>query len=117
MKKYGIIAVLVAAVAAAGVWGWSALTGRDDSMASSLPADVTMVGRVDLKTLVLDYGLDFADLKDLLFSANKDEKTGIKFQTAAYVFASQGYFGGIVALEDDNDFEAFLKKQGCEVGD
>ncbi|MBQ9560211.1 MAG: DUF4836 family protein [Bacteroidaceae bacterium] len=115
MKKYGIIAVLVAAVAAAGVWGWSALTGRDDSMASSLPADVTMVGRVDLKTLVLDYGLDFADLKDLLFSANKDEKTGIKFQTAAYVFASQGYFGGIVALEDDNDFEAFLKKQGCEV--
>ena len=110
MKKYGIIAVLVAAVAAAGVWGWSALTGRDDSMASSLPADVTLVGRVDLKTLVLDYGLDFADLKDLLFSDDKDEKTGVKLQTAAYIFASQGYFGGIVAFLVTGAAGAALKK-------
>lgn len=111
MKKYGIIAALVAVVVA-GIVGWRMLRGRDDSMASSLPADITMVGRVDVKTLVMDYGLDLGDLKDLLFADKKE--TGIKFQTAAYIFATQNYFGGILALSDNDDFEAMLQEQGID---
>ena len=114
MKKYGIIAIVVVAIAAIGIAGWKLIYGRDDSMASSLPADVTMIGRMDLKTMLVDYGLDLADLKELLASEGAEE-TGIKYQTAAYFFASQGHFGAIVALSDDDDFEAFLTKQGCTI--
>ncbi|MBQ8051139.1 MAG: DUF4836 family protein [Bacteroidaceae bacterium] len=114
MKKYGFIAA-IAAVAIAGVVGWNLLRGRDDSMASSIPADATMVGRVDLKKFVLDYGLDLADLKELFFSAKDGEETGIKYQTAAYFFSSLGKLGLIVPLSDEDDYEALLKRQGVDI--
>lgn len=108
MKKYGILAALLAVVVA-GIACWQLFKGRDDSMASSIPADATMVGRLDLKTLVMDYGLDLADLKQML---SEDRETGIKYQTAAYVFASKGQLGVIVALSDEDEFQALLEKQG-----
>jgi len=112
MKKYGIIGAIVAVVAVVAFVGWQLFKGRDDSMASSLPADATMVGRVDLKTLVLDYGMDFADLKRLL---TEDRETGIKYQTAAYVFVSRGQLGAIVALSDEDEFQTMLEGQGCTI--
>ncbi len=111
MKKYGILAALVAVVVA-GIVCWQLFKGRDDSMASSIPVDATMVGRLDLKTLVVDYGMDFADLKQML---SEDRETGIKYQTAAYVFASKGQLGAIVALSDEDEFQAMLEKQGCSI--
>ena len=111
MKKYGIIAALVAVVVA-GVVGWRFFYGRDDSMASSLPADVTMVGRIDAKALVVDNGLGTDDLKRI---SPYIEKSGIDFQTMAYVFASQGYLGAIVPLSDADDFEAMLTQEGNAV--
>lgn len=117
MKKYGIIAIVVVAIAAIGIAGWKLIYGRDDSMASSLPADVTMIGRIDLKSMVRDYGLDFSHykLKDLLL-LDEDEETGIKYQTAAYIFfSSEGKLGVIFALSDDDDFEKFLKGKGYTI--
>ena len=111
MKKYGIMAAIVAVILAA-VWGWNRLHSRDDSMASSLPADITMLGRIDVKTLFLDYGLSNTEMlktvNKLLFYSN-DKESGIDFLKAAYVFASQGYFGAIVPLSSASKFEEFLQ--------
>ena len=109
MKKYGIVAAIVAVIVA-GVWGWSSMHKRNDSMASSLPADVTMVGRVDIKTLFMEYGLS---PKEILKAVNKflfysnDDDSGIDFLTSAYVFSSQGYFGAVIPLSSEKKFEEF----------
>ena len=114
MKKYGFIAGLVLAVIAATV-AWNFFRTGDDNMASSIPADATMVGRIDLKKLALDYGLDMNDLKDLFSSAIEGEETGIKAQAVSYFFASQGKFGVIVPLSDEKDFATWLRREGSDI--
>ena len=111
MKKYGIIVALIAAIVV-GIGGWWLLRGSNDNAASSLPANVTMVGRVDFKSLALGYGLSWDEVKELIASKNDKEDTGIDFSSNAYLFASQGYFGAIVPLGDADDFEAFLRREG-----
>ncbi len=110
MKKWGIMAALVA-VAVGAFFAWKAFKGRGDSMASSLPADISMVGRVDAKQLALDYGLSFSDLKSWLLSGDKEE-VGIDLVTPAYVFASEQSLGAIVPLDDAKQFAQFLREKG-----
>lgn len=108
MKKYGILGA-VAAVVVAAVAGWFIFRGSNDSMASSLPKDVTMVARIDLKGLVLDYGLSLKEAKELLFSKKDTKETGLDLFTPAYVFSSKGYLGVIIAVSDADKLETYLK--------
>ncbi len=113
MKKYGIIATVIAIVAIAGFAGLKLLKS-DDSMASSLPADVTMVGRVDLKAMVKDYGMTLDELKALVFDKEQKE-TGIDYLATAYVFAAQERFGAILPLSSEEQFKAFLEENGLTI--
>ena len=112
MKKLGIV-LAVAAVAVAGVVGWNMWRGKGESMASSLPQDITAVGRVNLKQAVMDYGVKFEDITKVLFANN--EKTGVDYVTPAYLFSSEGMLGAIVAVSDDDELEQFLKDKGNTV--
>lgn len=112
MKKYGIIAAVVAVVVG-GIVGWNIFRSSDDCMASSIPVDATMVGRIDLKSMVLEYGMDLTDLTKMVFG--KDMEAGINFKASAYVFAYQGYLGGVVALSDEEDFETQIRSNGYEI--
>lgn len=113
MKKFGIIVAVVAALGVAGFLGWKMWKGKGESMATSLPSDITAVGRVDLKQTILDYGVKFEDLKKVLFADN--EETGIDFVTPAYLFSSEGMLGAIVGVSDEKDLEQFLTKKGNTV--
>ena len=118
MKKGKIIvASVIGVVLVVGILVACLLKSRDDSMASSIPQNVQLVGRVDVKSLVLDYGLSMSDFQKLLSGGQDSERTGIKFQTAAYVFGHQGLFGAIIPLSDDDDFEEYLKKNEIEVSE
>ena len=114
MKKYGIIAAIVAVIVL-GVFAWRALWGTNDSMASSLPSDITAVGCLNCKSLVLEYGLSWDEAKKLLFEQDEDEKSGINFMANAYMFVSQGYLGAIIPLKDNDDFKSFLQQDGLSV--
>ncbi len=115
MKKYGIIAALVVVIAAV-VLGVKLLGGGKD-VATSLPQELTMVGRFDFKALALQYGIDAKDAAGLLakklFSSSQDE-SGVDYLQPSYVFASQGYFGAIVPLDDTKRFEEFIEKSGSQ---
>ena len=111
MKKYGIIAAVVVVVAAIAL-GVMMLGGSKD-VASSLPQNLTMVGRVDLKSMARQYGMDIKDAGAVLNSFLRfkaDDETGVDYLNPTYVFASQGYFGGIIPLDDAEEFEAYLTK-------
>lgn len=112
MKKLGIV-LAIAAIAVAGVVGWNMWRGKGESMASSLPKDITAVGRVDLKQTILDYGVNFEDLKTALFSDK--EETGLDYVTPAYIFSSEGMFGAIVGVSKEKDLEKFLSSKGNTV--
>lgn len=110
MKKYGILGA-VAAVVVAALAGWCIFRGSGDSMASSLPKDVSMVARIDLKGMVLDYGLSLEEAKELLFSKGDDRKeTGLDLFTPAFAFAANGYLGLIVAVDDAEKLETYLRE-------
>ena len=110
MKKYGILGAVVAVVVA-GVAGWCIFRGSGDSMASSLPTDVSMVARIDLKGMVLDYGLSLEEAKELLFSKGDRKETGLDLFTPAFAFASNGYLGLIIAVDDAEKLEAYLREE------
>lgn len=113
MKKYGIIAAIVVVLAAV-VLCVKCLGGNKD-VASSLPQDLTMVGRMDLKSMALQYGLDIKDASKIIgrmLHSSSDDKTGVDFMHPSYVFASQGCFGAIVPLDDATEFEEYLTKNG-----
>ncbi|MBQ8969494.1 MAG: DUF4836 family protein [Bacteroidaceae bacterium] len=107
MKKYGLIAVLVALLGA-GVWAWLYLRSNIDDMADSLPADLTMVGRWDLKRAMAEYGIEQEKVEQFVEELGE---TGIDYTIPGYVFAVQGYLGAIVPLDDDAAFENFLLKK------
>lgn len=115
MKKYGIIAAIVAVCIAAFI-GWKMFHGRGDAMASSLPKDITAVSRVDAKQLALDYGLSLDEIRKLLLSDNGKEM-GVDLMTPAYLFASQGTLGAIIPLSDNDDFCKLLESKGYSVED
>ena len=112
MKKLGIF-LAIAAIAVAGVVGWKMWKGKGEIMASSLPQDITAVGRVDLKQVIMDYGVKFDDVKAALFSDNED--TGLDYVTPAYLFSSEGMLGGIVGVNKEKDLIAFLESKGNNV--
>ena len=112
MKKLGIF-LAIAAIAVVGVVGWKMWKGKGEIMASSLPQDITAVGRVDLKQVIMDYGVKFDDVKAALFSDNED--TGLDYVTPAYLFSSEGMLGGIVGVNKEKDLIAFLESKGNNV--
>ncbi|MBP5514133.1 MAG: DUF4836 family protein [Bacteroidaceae bacterium] len=115
MKKYGIIAAIVAVGIAAFI-GWKMFHGRGDAMASSLPKDITAVSRLDAKQLALDYGLSLEDIRKLLLLDN-DKEMGVDLMTPAYLFTSQGTLGAIIPLSDKGDFCKMLETKGYAVED
>ncbi len=117
MKKFGIIGIVTAVVAIAGYMGWKVLGASSDNRASSLPSDVTMVGRIDMKKMVQEYGFTLDELKDLALSKFGEEvpETGIDYMTQIFVFSAQGYFGAILPLDNADDFKAMLEKEGMAV--
>ncbi|MCF0198075.1 MAG: DUF4836 family protein [Bacteroidaceae bacterium] len=79
------------------------------ALRSALPADVMMVGRVNLPDLMTECE---ADADALSTALDKLPATGIRYSQPFYFFASRGYFGAVVALENADELEDFLKKQG-----
>lgn len=112
MKKYGIIAAVVLVLVAAFV-GWRMWSKSHDDMSTSLPKELMMVGKVDMKSFFLENGLKWSEVRKMI-SLDR-EKIGLDLLTPAYVFASQGYLGAVVAIDDDDDFKDFLSDKGCDV--
>lgn len=110
--KYGILAsVLVLLVGAVLVW--RCFRGSGDAIASSLPRNLAMVGRVDLKRFVVENGLSKDDAVAVMnkwLRYTPEVESGIDYFSPSYVFASQGYLGSIIPLTDAEDFEKFLKE-------
>ena len=105
MRKYGIIAVVLLLVAVCtAFWLW--MRRGNDSMASSLPKDASLIVRVDVKKVLSEYGITWVDITKAFFSG--DNETGINPQQTGYFFAWNGYLGAILPLKDEDDFKAYL---------
>lgn len=112
MKKYGIIAA-IALVLVAGLVGWRMWSRNHDDMSTSLPKELMMVGKVDMKSFFLENGKKWSEVRKMIALDHK--KVGLDLQSPAYVFASQGYLGAVVAVDNDDDFKDFLSGKGCDV--
>ena len=100
-RKHSYLVGAALAVVAIVVAVLLSLRGKRDDCSAALPEDATLVGRVNLKDLMLENGLSLSDLKDFVFSPGD---SGVDFAQTAYVFAFQSYFGAVIPLDDKDDF-------------
>lgn len=110
MKKKIYIICAVVAVALVGIAAWFCTRGEEDEVAMALPADVTMVARINPQSVVLENGLSLDLLKKAL---SEENKTGLDLTVNSYAFSSRGYVGAVLAIDDDDDFREFAEKFGC----
>ncbi len=105
----GIAVVVVAAVVMLCVW----LRPSSSNLLRHLPAESSMVGRIDLPALAQQES-PLGNLLSGFVSSDEVSQSGVDFGQSAYVFAVQNYFGCVVPL---NDEQLFLKALNLEEGD
>ena len=110
------IAIVVTLVAIAVTF--FALRKSSDAYASCLPYDATSITRLDAKSFLSAAKLGPKDLLDLLRRTrdNQDshdtQSLGIDVMRPIYAFSSAtGNFGIVAAMDDIDDFEAFLEEE------
>lgn len=113
MKKFVIIALTTVLAATVAFVGWKWFPGKGDNTSTCLPRELTMVGRIDLKSMMLHSGMSAKDVSKMLGRVLRQtsiDDTGVDYQSTAYVFSSQGYFGAIIPLNDAAEFEQNIAK-------
>ncbi len=119
MKKYGIIGAIIVSFVMIGIVGWKLFSGKNDDLSTSLPKDAAMMGRIDFRELASQYGMNADEagkMMNKILWYSSEEIDGIDYIRQAYVFASQGYFGGIIPLQNADKFVDFVQhSRTCEV--
>lgn len=95
-----------------------ALRNSGDAYANCLPYDATSIARFDAKSFLSAAKLGPKDLLDLLRRTRESQDTngvkslGIDVKRPIYAFSSAtGNFGLVAAMDDIDDFEAFLEEE------
>jgi len=111
-KKLWISCAVAAIALIAGVTWWT-MRGDNADCARALPADVTMVGRVNVSGLATQNGIELNKIQELLSDENRE--MGIDFLNNSYLFSSQGYLGAIIPLTDADAFADYLSSKGATI--